>query len=52
VPSKHRTNIIVTTLMGRHYQAECACGWLAPRSHGNRKDAERDARAHMRRATG
>jgi len=47
-PKKHRTNIIVTSLMGKWYQAECSCGWLSPRSYAVRRYAERDAREHKR----
>jgi hypothetical protein len=47
-PKKHRTNIIVTSLFGKHYQAECNCGWLSSRSYTIKKYAERDAREHKR----
>jgi len=44
---RHETNVIVTTLFGTHYQAECkTCKWLSSRSHTNRRAAENDARRH------
>jgi hypothetical protein len=43
---EHKTSIIVTKLMGTSYQAECSCGWLAPKSHPARYPAKQDAENH------
>jgi len=46
---KHKTRIIKTTLFGTHYQAECECGWLSPRSFTVKRYAQQDAREHVQK---
>jgi hypothetical protein len=44
---EHKIEIIVTKLMGTHYQASCKCGWLADRSHPSRYPAKKDGERHL-----
>lgn len=48
---EHKTEIIITRLMGVHHQAKCSCGWLAKWSHQTNAAAQEDARNHVKEHT-